>query len=166
MMSQPQNVQRVDHVAFIYNKENIPHAIEQFSKAFGINDWDGPIEVPAFGILQSQSLKSGIEVLAPLDPSDESIFSKHLRAKGEGFFSLIFGVSNLRESADRAAKEGIKFKRDKNGDYLLIDSMVNNNGGPGHASWTSKLNRYDEYWLEPLLGDHFFLSQIEPCEQA
>jgi hypothetical protein len=160
-MPSPQNVQRIDHVVFIYHKENIAHAIDQFSKAFGVTDWDGPVDMPAFGIVQGQSVKAGIEVLAPLDASDDSIFSKHLRERGEGFFSLVFGVANLRESAERAEKQGIKFKRGENGDFLLIDSMVNKDGGPGHASWATRLNRYDEYWLEPLLGETFFLSQIE-----
>ncbi|KAJ9643312.1 hypothetical protein H2204_002208 [Knufia peltigerae] len=157
----PQNVQRIDHVAYVFYKENIPSVIETLSNAFGITDWDGPAEMEAFGILQAQSVSAGIEVLAPLDPSDGSQFSQHLREKGEGFFALIFGVADLRRSAEAATKKGIQFKRGPDGEWLLIDSMKNKHGGPAHASWANKLHRYDEYWLEPLFGQNFFLSQIE-----
>ncbi|KAK6380428.1 hypothetical protein LTS17_005618 [Exophiala oligosperma] len=139
----PQNVQRIDHVAYVFYKENIPSVIETLSNAFGITDWDGPAEMEAFGILQAQS------------------FSQHLREKGEGFFALIFGVADLRRSAEAATKKGIQFKRGPDGEWLLIDSMKNKHGGPAHASWANKLHRYDEYWLEPLFGQNFFLSQIE-----
>lgn len=160
-MAPPQNLQRVDHVAFVYRRENHQQAVDQFTKAFGITDWDGPTELPIFGMIIAQSVKAGIEVLAPLDNSGNTMFSEHLRAKGEGFFALVFGVADLRTSAERAEKEGIKIKKDEKGDFLLLDNMVSNNGGAAHASWPTKLNRYDEYWFEPFNGEKFFPSQIE-----
>lgn len=160
-MARPQNVQRVDHVAFVYHRENHQQAIDQFTKAFGITDWDGPTEIPLFGMVIAQSVKSGIEVLAPLDNDGDTMFSEHLRAKGEGFFALVFGVANLRASAERAEKEGIKFDKDEKGDFLLLDNMIGVNGEAAHATWPAKLNRYDEYGLKPLNGERFYLSQIE-----
>lgn len=160
-MAPPQNVQRIDHVAFIYWRENHQKAIDQFTKAFGITDWDGPTELTHYGVRIAQSVISGVEVLSPVDNDADTFLTAHLRAKGEGFFAAVLGVADLRASADAAEKHGFKFQKDEKGDRWLIDNMVSNKGEPAHPTWGAKLNRYDEHGFEPFNGANFYLSQIE-----
>jgi hypothetical protein len=156
-----QQINHVSHVCFIYSRINLPKAMEKFGKALGINDWDGPIEIPDFGILQAQSVKAGIELLAPLD-EEEGPFAEHLRTKGEGFYALVYGVADVRSAAEQAAKAGIAVVENEKGEHLVIDSMKGPNGKPAHSSWTGKFERYEEIPLHPLFGVNFFLGQLEP----
>lgn len=156
-----QQVHHVSHVSFVYRLENFHAAQDEFARAFGIDDWDGPVEVPAFGILQSLSVSTGIELLAPLY-EEGNAFADHIREKGEGVFAVIFGVADLREAARAAKERGIGMKTNPDGTPMIIDGMTICGGQPPFASWHDKLKRYEEVWLDPVGGVNAFLGQIEP----
>ena len=155
-----QQINHVSHVCFIYRKENLLTAMKQFGDALGISDWDGPQELPYFGVLQTQSVSAGIEILAPLQ--DGTAFDEYLNARGEGFFALIYGVADVRAAAAQAQARGIKPWLDEAGNPVLIDAMHINNGGPAYAAWAVRLKNYLEIPLQPVCGVNFYLGQIEP----
>jgi 4-hydroxyphenylpyruvate dioxygenase-like putative hemolysin len=156
-----QQVERVDHVAFVYRKENFEQAKQQLTDALGIDDWDGPAEIKQFNMLHAQSLKTGIEVLSPL--TDEGFIADHLRSHGEGFFALVFGVADVHEALRRAQARGIQPVPDENGTPLLIDGLNDLNGEPSYPSWQDKLKTYLEIPLLPVAGLNFYFGQIEPA---
>ena len=155
-------VGRVDHVTFIYKKENLDSAIKQLGDALGITDWEGPVEFKRFGILQAQSLEAGVELLAPT--GETGFIADYLREHGEGFFALILGVDDLDKAVTAARDKGIEPVLDENGEPLVIDSLaIGANGKPGgHASWPSKLKTYKEVPFENVAGINLYLGEIEP----
>jgi len=155
-----QQVNHVSHVCFVFRPENLTAAMQEFGKAFGITEWDGPTEIPEFGILLAQAVSEGVELLAPV--RDDNIFAEHLKAKGEGFFAMTFGVADVRAAAEKARRAGIEMHEDEQGAPFIIDGMTAVNGGPAHPSWASKLRRYEEVSLKPVCGLNFYLGQIEP----
>ena len=159
---QPQ-INHVSHVCFIYRKENFAKAKQQFGDALGITDWDGPQELPYFGVLQTQSVSAGIEILAPLQEGTQ--FDDYLQTRGEGFFALIYGVEDIGKAVRRAQDKGIEPYLDADGKPLLIDAMHINNGGPAYASWAGRVKTYLEVPLKPISGVNFYLGQIEPEQQ-
>ncbi len=155
-----QHINHVDHVVFIYRLENFETAKEQFSKALGINDWDGPAELPYFGVLHTQSLSTGMEILAPLQ--EGTPFDDYLRERGEGFFALVYGVANVRKAAEEAQARGIQFHLDESGKPWVIDVLHIDNGKPTYRHWADRLKAYLEIPLKPVCGINFYLGQIEP----
>lgn len=155
-----QQLNRVDHVTFIYRRDNFSSAMREFTSALGITDWDGPSELAAFGVLHAQSVEAGIELLAPL--GDEGMFADHLRAHGEGFFALIFGVPDLDTAVKQAAVSGTHPVTGDDGRPLIFDAMVLLDGKPAYASWSRKFHLYREVLLQPVAGQNIYLGQIEP----
>lgn len=98
------NVGRVDHVVLVYrNHENLKKAQQEFSTLLGIDDWDDFGEV--FGrVHMVASWQSGIELIFPTKP--DPAFDQHLATRGEGFFSLIFGVADLEQAMAQILKQG------------------------------------------------------------
>jgi hypothetical protein len=158
-----QQVDHVSHVCFIYRKENFATAVQQFAAALGISDWDGPQELPYFGVLQTQSVSAGIEILAPLQ--DGTVFDEYLRTRGEGFFALIYGVANVRKAAAEAEARGILPIVGEDGAPVFIDAMRINHGGPAYADWKNRIRTYQEIPLQPISGVNIYLGQIEPLQQ-
>lgn len=155
-----QQVDHVSHVCFIYRPENFHAAIKQFSDAFGIDDWDGPAKLPYFGILQTQSVSAGIEILAPIEEGTQ--FSDYLSRHGEGFFALIYGVRDVEAAARKAMEKGIEPVYTEDGQPMLIDAMTIDNGQPAYASWPARIKIYKEIPLQPVGGVNVYLGQIEP----
>ena len=155
-----QHVNHVDHVCFIYRLENFEKAKDQFSKAFGITDWDGPQELPGFDVLQTQSLSTGMEIIAPL--KEGTFFDEYLRTHGEGFYSLIFGVADVHKAAAAAQANGIQPHLDEKGKPVLVNPMILANGKPVYESWTKRVDTYLEIPLQPICGVHFYLGEIKP----
>jgi 4-hydroxyphenylpyruvate dioxygenase-like putative hemolysin len=159
-----QQIDHVSHVCFIYKKENLAAAKKQFGDAFGISDWDGPAELPYFGILQTQSVSAGIEIIAPL--GDDTEFAGYLRVHGEGFFALIFGVRDLDKAVKQAREKGAEPHLTAAGEPVLIDAMRIDGGRPAYASWSERLKAYREVPLKPICGVNFYLGQIEPLQHS
>ncbi len=157
-----QQINHVSHVCFVFKLENLPIAQREFGKAFGITEWDGPTEIPEWGIRLVQSVSAGIELLAPTTDDSNNMFVNHLRLKGEGFFALTFGVADVRAAAERAKRLGIAMHEDQNGVPAVIDGMRTLDGKPAHAAWSKTLRRYEEVSLKPVCGVNFYLGQIEP----
>jgi hypothetical protein len=153
-------INHVSHICFIYELENLDAARQQFSDAFGITDWDGPTELSFFGVLQTQSLSTGIEILAPLH--DKGPFNDYLKARGEGFFAVIFGVADLETAVRKAQERGIEAVLDADGRPLLIDALTIAAGEPAHLSWRDRVRVYRETPLQPVAGVNAYLGQIEP----
>lgn len=98
------NVGRVDHVALIYrNRDNLEKAKQEFTTLLGVTDWEDMGEV--YGRVHVVvSWQSGLELIFPTRP--DPALDHHLATKGEGFFSLIFGVADLDEAVARVLKAG------------------------------------------------------------
>jgi 4-hydroxyphenylpyruvate dioxygenase-like putative hemolysin len=150
----------IDHVVFIYRLENLDAARDELSAALGITDWDGPKEFERFGIIQTQSVSAGVELLAPT--GDHGFIADHLKQHGEGFFSLVYGVEDLDKAVQEARDRGIEPVLDDDGSPLIIDSMVGgDDGGPAHPTWVGKVTVYKEVPLQPVAGLSLYLGEIE-----
>ncbi len=159
-----QHINHVDHVCFIYRRENFEKAKDQFTKALGITDWNGPQELPYFGVLQAQSLSTGIEILTPL--IDGTPFDDYLRERGEGFLALIYGVADVHKAAAEAQANGIQPIFDENGKPVLIDALTIDNGKPAYADWPTRLKRYLEIPLQPVCGVNMYFGEIVPAQKG
>lgn len=94
-----ENVGRIDHIILIYkNKENQLNAKAQFSENLGIDDWHEVGEAEQ-GLSIVISWSAGIELVYPID--DNPAYQQHLEKYGEGFYALVFGVSNIDESVSK-----------------------------------------------------------------
>ncbi|MDT2003850.1 hypothetical protein FXW78_01510 [Rhodococcus opacus] len=150
----------IDHVTFIYRKENLDAARAELSAALGITDWDGPTEFKRFGITQIQSVSAGVELLAPT--GDHGFIADHLKEHGEGFFALIYGVEDLDKAVQEARARGIEPVLDDDGSPLVIDSMVGGaDGGVAHPTWAGRVTVYKEVPLHPVAGLNLYLGEIE-----
>ncbi len=156
-----QQIGHVDHVVFIYKKENLSRMVEEFGKVLNITDWDGPEDVPYFGVFKAQSLEAGLELVAPL--SDEGPLADHLRTHGEGFYALIYGVKDIFKAVEHAQKHDANIQLDENGKPLLLDCLTIIDGKPVHASWESRTQKYLEVPLT-LGGLNCYLSEIVPAK--
>ncbi len=157
-----QQVNHVDHVCFVYKNENVATAMKKFGDALGITDWDGPKELPYFGVIHVQSLSAGIEILSPLPEGCPLPLNEYMQTHGEGFYALIYGVSNVREAAAQAKAKGIQAVTDEAGNPMLIDSLRIDNGKPAYAAWGERIKTYLEIPLQPVCGVNFLLSEIVP----
>ncbi len=152
-----QQINHVSQICLIYERENLQDAVDQFSKAFGITDWDGPIEIPSAGIVIYQAVQHGIEILSPI--GEDNIFAEHLKTKGEGFFAMTFGVADLRAAAREAQSRGIGMEEDANGVPVVTGGTRETQP---NAIWRNRFDRYEEVSLKPLCGLNFYLGQLEP----
>lgn len=159
-----QQIDHVSHVCFIYRRENFAAAMAEFSRALGISDWDGPVELPTLGLLQAQSVSAGIEIIAPLQ--EGTLFDDHLHARGEGFFALTYGVADVRQAAAQAQARGVPPCLDASGNPVFIDAMRINGGAPAHERWKDFLETYQEIPLQPVAGVNLYLGQIAPQRKA
>ena len=99
-----QNVGRIDHVILLYrNRENQERARQKFTALLGIDDWD-EIGEGSEGVYIIISWKSGIELMCPT--KEIPVFERHLEKHGEGFYSLVFGVSNMDQAMDHIKHAG------------------------------------------------------------
>ncbi|KAJ9646676.1 hypothetical protein H2204_000368 [Knufia peltigerae] len=162
-----QQINHVSHVCFIVRKENLQLFKDQLTRAFNVTDWDGPLEVTPMGLLQTGSISTGLEIIAPLDDQDEdNVFTQHIQAKGEGLFSVIYGVKDVELAAKEAQERGTELMNGPDGKPLTIDSMTGMNGQPVHAAWNERLKVYREIALKPMFGINFWLGQIEPLRSG
>lgn len=99
-----QNVGRIDHVILLYrNRESQERARLKFSALLGIDDWD-EIGEGSEGVYIFISWKSGIELMCPT--REIPVFERHLEKYGEGFYGMVFGVSNLDQAMNHIKHVG------------------------------------------------------------
>lgn len=143
-----QNIQRISHVSFIVHPENHDEAVAHFNELFGIN-MEGPLVLPGFNKIHID-WDSGLEVFSPVDADGDTIFNQHLRERGEGFYSLVFGVEEMGEAMERARGLG-------------YDSALSVDGLDVNEEWATKFRKIHEEVLDkPTYGANFTLGQIEP----
>lgn len=146
-----QNVQRIDHIAFIVRLDNLASTVAHVSRLLDIT-MEGPF------VYGTRTLCidwiSGIEIMAPLDEDDETCdAAEYLRNHGEGFWRLVFGVGDLQVAIDRSAVLGY-------GSRLVSSFVVN-------KDWENRFERLDQAILDRSSfgrSDHSELAfgQIEP----
>jgi 4-hydroxyphenylpyruvate dioxygenase-like putative hemolysin len=103
----PQNVGRIDHIVFGYRSdENLRAAQMQFAETLGVSDWEDQGIVDRAGVRVVISRSSGLELLSVARPG--SVLENQLATRGEGFYTLAFGVAELDQAAARAEKAGMK----------------------------------------------------------
>jgi len=96
------NVGRIDHVLLLYrNRQNQDDARRKLTELLGIDDWDDVGDGDE-GIYIWISWKSGIELICPT--REVPAFEKHLAAHGEGFYCLVFGVSDLDRAVENVKR--------------------------------------------------------------
>jgi hypothetical protein len=148
-MGMQQAIDRVDHVGILVHRANLATYVERLSRVLNISFGD-PVDIIHAGAIAVHSWDAGLEFLAP--KADEGPFWDRLQAKGEGTVVVIFGVRDIEESADIAARN------DAPVEYELPLT--------GDEPWRRRFETFREMKLTNLFGDDFgawfALSQIEP----
>jgi hypothetical protein len=157
-----QAVGRVGLVVLACELANHQSIVTRLSEALDIHDWDGPADLPLFGLRVAVSHGSGLEIVAPLDAG--SAVSAHLRERGEGVFAVVFGVDDLARATQYAAAHGMPPPASLPGlpDAVVIDSLVANEGGPVFPSYPDRFAVHRETVLQQVAGIHVILGQLEP----
>jgi hypothetical protein len=97
---------RIDHVIFCLEPENISRASTTFAALLGI-EFEGPIEMPEAGLTIYVDWDSGIELQAPADPSIAREQRAFLDEHGEGVLRICFNFADRDEALSRAEGMGI-----------------------------------------------------------
>jgi hypothetical protein len=157
-----QAVGRVGLVVLACHLANLDNTVALLSQSLDVHDWEGPADLPLFGLRNAVSYDSGLEVVAPLD--DQSALSAHLRDRGEGVYAVVFGVGNLAEAVRHATAHGLAPAPPLDGlpEAFVIDSLTANNGGPVYPSYPRRFAVHQETIMARVAGIHVILGQIEP----
>jgi hypothetical protein len=107
-----QNVGRVDHVVFFYSSfERMVDTREKMTAVLGLDpeDWQEPVTLdPPFHIVTQVNWPAGLEVICPAEGHEQDWFGAPLVAeKGEGIGMLVFGVADIDDAMERAARAGL-----------------------------------------------------------
>lgn len=115
-----QNVDRIDHVVFLYRTEaGLAAARDEFSRVLNIEDWEKWETNAITGYAHAYiSFAAGIELIAPnLELGTDHPFMRHLAEKGEGFYGLVYGVKDLDAARKRVENEGLNVLWEFSGDH-------------------------------------------------
>jgi hypothetical protein len=144
MLQQPIN--RVSHVVYCLQPENLEPAAAFLHEALGAIFEDS--SRPELGLRIKIALESGLELIAPapdLGPVPDR-FLRHLAERGEGVYDVVYGVRDLDDTVDRAARFGVS---------------VTHRGSFAHLPpWQGRMAVLDEAHLEPVHGMHITLGCI------
>ena len=144
-----QNRNRIDHVAFIVRPENFEATTQRVAEVLGL-DFDGPYDNHELGLRVCIDWDAGIEFLTPFDPALATIQVAYLDKYGEGFYRLVFGVTDLESALRHVEDSGLRLGVRMNGLSLNPD-------------WGERFHRIDEVSIEkPATGVYLTLGQIEP----
>jgi hypothetical protein len=97
---------RVDHVIFCIEPGHITEAARTFAALLDI-EFEGPLEKAGTGLIIYVDWESGIELMAPSDPSIAREQRAFLDEHGEGVFRICFNFPDRDEALDRAERMGI-----------------------------------------------------------
>ena len=140
---------RIDHVVFIVRPENLNSAAERLSAVMDLK-FDGPHDDVTLGIRVLIDWQAGIELLTPYDPEVATTQVAYLEKHGEGFYRLIFGVTDLERALERAREHGLDIGQPMNGLEL-------------NPRWSSEFERIDEVPVQkPWPGVYLTFGRIEP----
>ncbi|MBT2523326.1 hypothetical protein [Arthrobacter sp. ISL-28] len=144
-----QNRGRIDHIAFIVREENFEATVARVASVLSLN-FEGPFDNTELGFRVVIDWHAGIEFLTPYDREKAPIQFAYLDKYGEGFYRLIFGVSDMESSLDRAKEHGLRVGIRMDGLTLTPD-------------WAERFDRIEEVTVEkPVPGFYLTLGQIEP----
>jgi methylmalonyl-CoA/ethylmalonyl-CoA epimerase len=138
---------RIDHVIFCLEPENIASAAAKFSELLDI-ELEGPLDRADTGLSIYVDWCSGIELMAPTNPSIAAEQRAFLDKHGEGVFRICFRVPNRDEALDRADRMGI----DVRSRFDVLDLFPH---------WSRRFNRVLESHLERVHGVSFNFCEIE-----
>lgn len=148
----PQSVQRIDHVAIVVKEENAHKLADRLSAALGIT-FAEPLVNEAHGLLIIVSWEAGLEVMAPT--REEGLYWERIQRYGEGTVSIVFGVADLDDGAQRARDNGVE---------VMAEAKLN-----GNEPWLDRFSTFREARLGPLgldLACFLTLSEIVPVPDA
>ena len=151
------NAGRISHVIMACYLENHAAVVERLGAALGIDDWDGPADLPYLGFRHAISFSAGLEVVAPL--TAESPLTAQLDAQGEGLIGVVFGVNDLESALRRAEENGLP--RADPTDHYVIDSLVLNGGQPVYPSFADRFATFRQVVLQPVNGTMLVLGQLD-----
>lgn len=143
-----QAIQKVDHVAIVVYRKNLPKYVERLSAALGIT-FDKSTVVESTGVEAALAWDAGLEILAPL--REEGRFWERLQKYGEGTTIIVFGVKDMDAAQQRARDAGVAI-----GPEVHLD---------GSEEWYDRFSHFRECGLgmfDPPLPVTIGLSQIEP----
>jgi hypothetical protein len=144
----------ISRVVLIYRPENLQGAVNEFTEALNITDFEGPYDLEEIGVRVVISWTSGIELIAPLQSGSHSAAMwEVLKKRGEGMFNLVYRVRNLQKAAAHAAAHGYP----RRGEYI--------NALDVEQSWRDRFRLLKEAALADIAGTAVTLIQIEPTRR-
>ena len=162
----PSPMNRLDHVVWVAHAHNVARYADKLATIFDCEfdhrygpDYDSPIDLYL-------SVQAGLELIAPVPNADGTAFdprkqataamlAQHLDERGEGAFSIVFRVPDLKAAADRL-----------NGHGYNVGAVVP--GSPDRAArtaaisaWTKNIQDIDERFVGQFLGMNLLIGQFE-----
>ena len=137
-------INKVSHVVFCVKLENYDRIVKFWEDTYGVR-FD-VADVPHMGIRVKLAWEAGLEVIAP-DPSIGPVVdrvSEFLEKKGEGVYTVVFGVRDIHEGIAQAEANGIK--------HTHRSTFMHHD----------RVERLEEAHLEMFMGTRVTLCQVEP----
>lgn len=143
-----QNVNHMDHVLWLCRLENIESYVKELSALTG-RSFHGPVDRADLGARVFISWEGGLEIIAPLDM--DTPFTTQCRArleqKGEGLWTVVFGVPDIGQARARAERLG----------YQTSDLIEN----PPDAPWQHQTRVMKESVVGEFMNTGFVFGEIE-----
>ena len=160
-MSERRNVGRIDHVVMVYRIENSEQAVRTIERMLDIA-FSPPQDLPN-GLRAWINFDAGLEVVSPLGTSTElgldgpaaalvDSLIDHLERRGEGLFSIVFGVRDMDSALNRLRDLSIT-----PGQSVKLEET----GTPSSSS--SLYEKFEEVELGWIDGVYWWLSEIVPA---
>ncbi|KHK90260.1 hypothetical protein [Novosphingobium malaysiense] len=139
-------VNHVDHVAWIAHYDSIESHVAQIEELAGVKL--DRFEREDAGILICVNWEAGLEILAPMPARTEfnGFLHEHLEQKGEGLFSIVFGVDSMAEHKQRLEALG----------HRVGPELDDHPASPWHHKLVMR-----ERMVGPFMGGHFVLGEID-----
>jgi methylmalonyl-CoA/ethylmalonyl-CoA epimerase len=138
---------KVDHVIFCVEPENIHDAASTFAKLLDI-DLEGPFDMPAAGLTLYVDWTAGIEIMTPVDPAKATEQRSFLDRHGEGVFRICFNFPDRDKALERA--EAMGFPVRARFDFVQM-----------FPQWRNRFSSSLESQIDSVHGVNFNFCQIE-----
>jgi len=145
-------VNKVSHVVFCVKTENFAKTVAFWENAYGIAFHD--INIPRLGLRVKLAIEAGLEIITPAPDLGPVVgrVADFLATKGEGVYSVVFGIRDMDDAIARAAANGVEHS---------IRHTVRQPQDPLPASVES----VEEAHLAPFMGTQVILGQVEPRQE-